>query len=137
MCVCLSVCVLLGESCVKSIHALLNGILSPFLFLSVPLVFPFSLTYSHSLTVRLSPSSGYSVSLFFSLLWFISFSCATFLLSCLSWPYVCDVIQDKEAKLAWNVRLSERVREDRWERVKYSETEGMQKTLKVMKMSEQ
>lgn len=48
-----------------------------------------------------------SVSLSFSLLCFLSFSRTTFLLSCLSWPYVCDVMQDKGAKFGWDVKLWE------------------------------
>lgn len=55
--------------------------------------------FHHLVILSVSPS--------FSLLCFLSFSRTTFLLSCLSWPYVCDVMQDKGAKLGWDVKLWE------------------------------
>lgn len=81
--------VMAGESSVKSIHALLNQWNS----FSVSLLSPFSFTFFHPLADSVPRSS---------LVWFLSVSRPAFLLSCLSWPYVCDVIQDKDAKLAWN-----------------------------------
>lgn len=106
--VCVSV--LAGESSVKSIHALLNQWNSFSRSLWFSLFLSHFLIPSQTLPLSLPPSSGYSPSVS-PPLWFLSLSCPTFLLSCLSRPYVCDVIQDKEAKLAWNVRLTERGRE--------------------------
>lgn len=114
VCVRLYMCVLLWESSVKSIHAHLNGILSPSLS---PSGFPFFFFRGGGSSFKIYHSLAdvpffhhlviLSVSPSFSLLCFLSFSRTTFLLSCLSWPYVCDVMQDKGAKFGWDVKLWE------------------------------
>lgn len=56
--VCVCMCLLLGETCSKSIHALLNGILSPSLFFAF-------FKYSHSLSGQVSSSTSYTLFFFF------------------------------------------------------------------------
>lgn len=104
----------------------INGILS--LSLSFSPLFFHNFSFLHRLSLPLNHLV--ILSLLLSLLWFLSLSLPAFLLSCLSWAYVCDVIQDKEAKLAWNVRLTGR------ESVKTVRVEGKRRDREQMRRSQ-